>query len=277
MNEAEKIEIESAEMSEYICPDGSTEPVSIIDVNNLENLTFAQMLSLYQNPVEYIEQNNLNVDSVEFKIGDCYTKSFDSAPMFGVDYNQDDYNTIQIISNALESGVVGLEPFDDENQNGVFDEGENFSYGDDTYQEVAVFPSPNPNGNIVAFMHGGGWVNGYKEWVAFMAPALNQLGITFVSIGYRLAPKVMWPVGVKDIAKALKWIKDNINDHGGDSARLFIGGHSAGGHYASWLAVRDDWQESVGLAKEFIRGALPVSGVYDFIQGRDSMCTGGIC
>ena len=44
-----------------------------------------------------IEQNDINVDSVEFKIGDCYTKSFASAPMFGVDYNQDDYNTIQIM------------------------------------------------------------------------------------------------------------------------------------------------------------------------------------
>ena len=126
-NVPEKIEIGSAEMSEYVCPDGSAKPVSIIDVNNLENLSFAQMLSLYQNPVEYIEQNNINVDSVEFIIGDCYTKSFASAPMFGVDYNQDDYNTIQIISNALESNVVGLEPFDDENQNGLFDEGENFS------------------------------------------------------------------------------------------------------------------------------------------------------
>ena len=126
-NVPEKIEIGSAEMSEYVCPDGSAKPVSIIDVNNLENLSFAQMLSLYQNPVEYIEQNNINVDSVEFIIGDCYTKSFASAPMFGVDYNQDDYNTIQIISNALESNVVGLEPFDDVNQNGLFDEGENFS------------------------------------------------------------------------------------------------------------------------------------------------------
>jgi len=126
-NVPEKIEITSAEMSEYTCPDESTEPVSIIDVNNLENLTFEQMLSLYQNPVEYIGVNDVNVDSVEFKIGDCYTKSFASAPMFGVGYNQDDYNTIQIISNALESDVVGLEPFDDENQNGVFDEGENFS------------------------------------------------------------------------------------------------------------------------------------------------------
>ena len=126
-NVPEKIEIGAAEMSEYVCPDGSAKPVSIIDVNNLENLSFAQMLSLYQNPVEYIEQNNINVDSVEFIIGDCYTKSFASAPMFGVDYNQDDYNTIQIISNALESNVVGLEPFYDENQNGFFDEGENFS------------------------------------------------------------------------------------------------------------------------------------------------------
>ena len=126
-NVPEKIEITSAEMSEFQCPDESTEPVSIIDVNNLENFTFEQMLSLNLNPLEYIEANNINVDSVEFKIGDCYTKSFASAPMFGVDYNQDDYNTIQIISNALESDVVGLEPFDDENQNGVFDEGENFS------------------------------------------------------------------------------------------------------------------------------------------------------
>ena len=126
-NVPEKIEITSAEMSQYKCPDESTVPVSIIDVNNLENLTFEQMLSLYQNPVEYIGVNDVNVDSVEFKIGDCYTESFASAPMFGVDYNQDDYNTIQIISNALESDVVGLEPFDDENQNGVFDEGENFS------------------------------------------------------------------------------------------------------------------------------------------------------
>ena len=47
--------------------------------------------------------------------------------MFAVDFNQDDYNTIQIISNALETDAVGLEPFNDENSNGTFDEGEIFS------------------------------------------------------------------------------------------------------------------------------------------------------
>ena len=148
-------------------------------------------------------------------------------------------------------------------------EGECFAYGDgdDPYQELAVFEAADPNGTVLAFMHGGGWVNGYKEWVAFMAPALNDAGITFVSIGYRLAPEYVWPTGVKDVAAALKWIHDNIASHGGDPSRVFISGHSAGGHYATWMAVRDDWQEAAGVPADFIRGALPVSGVYDFTPG----------
>jgi acetyl esterase/lipase len=146
-------------------------------------------------------------------------------------------------------------------------DGENFAYGDDPYQEVAVFKADNPNGTVLAFMHGGGWVNGYKEWVAFMAPALNAAGITFVSIGYRLGPVHKWPTGTKDVAAALKWIHDNIASHGGDPSRVFISGHSAGGHYATWMAVRDDWQEAAGLPADFIRGALPISGVYDFTPG----------
>lgn len=143
-------------------------------------------------------------------------------------------------------------------------DGDAFAYGIDPYQEVAVFPAANPNGSVLAFLHGGGWVNGYKEWPAFMAPALNDAGITFVSIGYRLAPSVLWPTGVEDAGAALKWIHDNIAEHGGDPSRLFISGHSAGGHYAAWLAVRSDWQEAAGLPDHIVRGALPVSGVYDF-------------
>ena len=126
-NVPEKIIITPAIIPDYECPDGSNGVISTVDVNNLENLTFEQMQFLYQNPVEYIGVNNINVDSVEFKIGDCYTKSFASLPLFGVDFNQDDYNTIQIISNALETDLVDLEPFDDENGNGVFDQGEDFS------------------------------------------------------------------------------------------------------------------------------------------------------
>ena len=123
----EQMIISSEESYDYSCPDGTLEPVRMIDVNNLQNMTIQDLLWLYQNPVEYIEQNNINVDSVDFKIGDCYSKSFASAPLFSVDFNEEDYNTIQIISYALEADAVDMEPFGDENQNGMFDEGEKFS------------------------------------------------------------------------------------------------------------------------------------------------------
>lgn len=145
--------------------------------------------------------------------------------------------------------------------------GESFAYGDDPYQEVAVFAASDPNGTVVAFMHGGGWTNGYKEWMAFMAPPLTAAGITFVSIGYRVAPAATWPAGVEDAAAGIAWVYKNIATHGGDPDRIFVGGHSAGGHQAAWLAVRSDWQDAAGVPPNVIRGALPVSGVYDFTEG----------
>jgi arylformamidase len=146
-------------------------------------------------------------------------------------------------------------------------DGLTFAYGDDPYQEVAVFPVSNPNGAVVAFMHGGGWTNGYKEWMAFMAPALNGQGITFVSMGYRLAPAVAWPTLAEDAAAAVAWVHANISAYGGDPDRIYVGGHSAGGHLATWLSVRVDWQARHGVPLNVIRGAVPVSGVYDFTEG----------
>ena len=123
----DQIEIMAEDSYEFKCPDGSFEPISAINVNNLNNLTFQQTAALYHDPLGFIRDGNIDVDSVEFKIGDCYSKSFASAPLFSIDFNEEDYNTIQIISYALESDSVALEPFEDANQNGIFDVGEQFS------------------------------------------------------------------------------------------------------------------------------------------------------
>ena len=139
-----------------------------------------------------------------------------------------------------------------------------FNYGADPYQSVAVCPAEQPNGDVVLMIHGGGWVNGYKEWMNFMAPALNAADITFVSIGYRLAPQHMFPTAVEDCMDGLAWTHQSIAEHGGDPSRLFLGGHSAGGHHSSLMAVRRDWQASRGLPEDVVRGCLPVSGVYKF-------------
>ena len=146
-------------------------------------------------------------------------------------------------------------------------DGTEFRYGDDPYQSLTVFRPQKATGPVLLFFHGGGWTNGYKEWMSFMAPAMSAAGIVFVSAGYRLAPKAVFPTGLMDAAAAVAWVYRAVSSHGGDPERLFVGGHSAGGHYTALLAVRRDWQTAIRLPRDVIRGCLPVSGVYDFTEG----------
>ena len=141
--------------------------------------------------------------------------------------------------------------------------GEEHRYGDDPYQSVLVCRAARPNGTMLAFFHGGGWTNGYKEWMAFMAPSFTDAGITFASIGYRLAPTHLFPVGFEDACVGIAWLAEHAGAYGGDRHRIFVGGHSAGGHYASLMALR---RRALAIC-----GCLPLSGVFDF--GPDSGLT----
>ena len=152
---------------------------------------------------------------------------------------------------AAGAGVAGVE----------------FAYGADPYQTLAVFRPTAPSGDVLVFFHGGGWTSGYKEWMAFMAPALLARGVTFVSAGYRLAPTHLFPAGLDDAADAVAWIARHAPEHGGNPDRIFVGGHSAGGHYAALLSVTSAWRSARGLAPDVLRGCLPVSGVYRFGAG----------
>jgi arylformamidase len=141
-------------------------------------------------------------------------------------------------------------------------------YGADPYQRLAIHTPPGAaTGDVLAFVHGGGWTGGYKEHMDFIAPCFTGSGTVFVSIGYRLAPDHVFPEGLDDVAAAIAWLFANVARFGGDPGRLFIGGHSAGGHYTALLGVRRDWQAALGLPPDVVRGCLPLSGVYDFTEG----------
>lgn len=137
------------------------------------------------------------------------------------------------------------------------------NYGEDPYQSIGIFPAENPDGRVLLFFHGGGWTNGYKEWMYFIAPALNKLGITFASAGYRLAPNHLFPVGFQDSARALDWVSKNISEYGGDPKKIFVSGHSAGGHYAALLAVVEEAVPGMACSAQ-VKGCAPISGIYYF-------------
>ena len=134
----------------------------------------------------------------------------------------------------------------------------------DLYFPKESSSSPVP---VLLFMHGGGWARGYKEWMGFMAPAITCLPAIFISVGYRLAPRAKFPDQPEDCWEALKWVYQNIKHYGGDCNKLFIGGHSSGGHLAALLTLQRDAAKSHGLPEDVIKGCFPISGVFDLPSG----------
>jgi len=142
------------------------------------------------------------------------------------------------------------------------------AYGPEDDQDIDIYlPDDATATNVPAFMfiHGGSWTHGYKEWLGFMAPAFTTLPAIFVSVAYRLAPDTKFPLPVEDCRNALKWVYENIGEHGGDRNRIFVGGHSAGGHLAAMLTLELDALEASGLPRDVLKACFPVSGVFDLV------------
>ncbi len=108
----DEMNIRAADLGTYVCPDGTEWPTNTIDVNNLSDITVNQLLSFSSDPESFIFDYNINVDTVTFRFGDCFTKSFASYPMFGVDFDSENYQTIKTLTYALDANTKDLEPLE---------------------------------------------------------------------------------------------------------------------------------------------------------------------
>ncbi len=114
----------------------------------------------------------------------------------------------------------------------------------------------------IVWFHGGGLTAGSKTGVDTRAisHALAGDGIAVAAANYRLSPKVKFPAYVDDAAAAAAWVRENIGSRGGDSNRVFVGGHSAGAYLASMVGMDASYLRRHGLEPSAIAGYVPVSG-----------------
>src|SRR5688572_14331876 len=89
------------------------------------------------------------------------------------------------------------------------------------------------------WLHGGGITEGSKDdaFTVELARALARDGLAVAAVNYRLSPGAKFPAYVDDVAAATAWLRANVRKHGGDPARVFVGGHSAGGYLALMVAM----------------------------------------
>lgn len=102
--------------------------------------------------------------------------------------------------------------------------------------------APTP---ALLWFHGGGYVLGKPEQDDdYCAHYVRELGITVVSVEYRLAPKHPFPAPLDDCYSALEWIASHSQELHIDNNRIALGGNSAGSGLAAALAqLAHDRQE----------------------------------
>jgi acetyl esterase/lipase len=131
---------------------------------------------------------------------------------------------------------------------------------------------------VVVLVHGGAWMLGDKSCCGLYSAVgdfLASQGVGVVLPNYRLSPGVKHPEHIKDVARAVAWTKRHIADHGGDPDRLFLAGHSAGGHLVALLATDDSYLKAEGLSLGDLKGVIAVSGVYRIPAGKFDTTLGG--
>ena len=139
----------------------------------------------------------------------------------------------------------------------------------------------NPGGTqqrkpVVVYVHGGGWKGGDKNNTALKDELFTQNGYVFVSVNYRLSPPcppcdtrsgsnaIRFPIHPKDVAKAIRWVHDNIAQYGGNRQSLFLLGHSAGAHLVGLVSTNQAFLEDEGLSLSNIKCTCSLDiGIFD--------------
>ncbi len=117
---------------------------------------------------------------------------------------------------------------------------------------------------VVVFFYGGSWQRGTRAQYAFVGQRLAENGIVTVVADYRVFPQAKFPGFMDDAAKAVAWAKTHAREYGGDPARLFIAGHSAGAQIAGLLGTDGRYLQRAGVPIRDIAGVIGLSGPYDF-------------
>ncbi|XP_078350000.1 kynurenine formamidase-like [Oculina patagonica] len=111
---------------------------------------------------------------------------------------------------------------------------------------------------VLLFVHGGYWQEGSRKMYSFVSNAWTQAGCVAVIVGYNLAPEANLEEMVAEIQAAVTYTANRF-----PKSKLFLCGHSAGGHLCAMMMVAD-WSKDPSTPQA-IHGMFLISGVFDLL------------
>jgi arylformamidase len=141
-------------------------------------------------------------------------------------------------------------------------------YGAGDNERLDLFPAKTAKAPVVVYSHGGAWrVLDKVTGGHFIAPGFVDAGAAFVSLDFDLAPTVSLSKMVDQVRRALAWVWNNAGELRIDRDRLYVLGHSSGGHLTATL-VSGGWHGRYGLPEDAVAAGAVFSGIYDLVPVR---------
>jgi arylformamidase len=138
------------------------------------------------------------------------------------------------------------------------------AYGATPIEGLDIYMTKRPNAPINIFIHGGAWRVELAKNNAFAAELFVHAGAHFVvpdfawvqDVGGSLTPMA------EQVRRAVAWVQRNAPSFGGDPNRIYVSGHSSGGHLAG-VILTTDWPKDFNLPPDTVKGGLCCSGIFD--------------
>jgi arylformamidase len=138
------------------------------------------------------------------------------------------------------------------------------AYGPSEIEKLDVYRTSQAKAPIFIFIHGGAWRGGNAKGYAYVAETFAKAGAHFVALDFVNVKETggdLRPMAAQ-VRRAIAWVYQNAARFDGDAQRLYIGGHSSGGHLCA-VALVTAWEKDFGLPVDVVKGGLCMSGLYD--------------
>jgi arylformamidase len=143
------------------------------------------------------------------------------------------------------------------------------AYGSTPIEGLDLYATKTPNAPVQVFIHGGAWRGGLAKDFATPAEMFVEAGAHFVVLDFNNVIETkgdLMPMA-RQVRNAVGWVYKNAASFGGDPNRLYVSGHSSGGHLAG-VVLTTDWGKDFGLPRDILKGVVCCSGMFDLKPAR---------